>query len=303
MDRLAGAYNRELQRRVKRNHAELLKVLSRATGAARRDDEAPALSAEEHGALIMALAGFVAFWRRQEEPDEAPLEQLFGRADRLTTRTVRRAVAKVVSGRGLQAFLLELPSIEPVRMRQNFVRANVELIRSIDTRYFADIRRVVNEAYAEGKTWRDLMPLLEQRYDVSKSRAQLIARDQLGKLTSQLAQVRNLELGVESYQWMTSNDERVRESHERMAGQIVRYDQPPPMGHAGMDFQCRCGQRPVVDEQHARQLREEAEARLLRTTELLPRSPIVTGEIVPIASRAISRQRVEQFRGEFRRMA
>lgn len=288
---------------MKRTHSALLAAFGIRAGAGRRDAEDAPLSAEEHGALIMALAGFVTSWRRQEEPKSTPLEQLFTRADRLTTRTVRRAIAKVVSGRGLETFLLELPATDLVAMRQNFVRSNVDLIRSIDTRYFADIRRVVNEAYAQGTTWRDLMPLIEQRYDVSKGRAQLIARDQLGKLTSQLAQVRNLELGVESYQWMTSNDERVRESHERMAGRIIRYDQPPPMGHAGMDFQCRCGQRPVVSERHAELLRAEAAVRLQRTTELLPRSPIVTGEIVPIPSRAIPQRRIEQFRGEFRMVA
>lgn len=302
-DRLAGGYNRALQARVKRTSSELLKALSEVPSAPRLDEEGAALTQAEHIALLMALGRFITAWQRSEDPDEQALQQLFSRADTQTTRIVRRSIARVVGGRGLREFLLELPAVDPLAMRAEFVQANVALIKSIDARYFADIRRIVDEAYADGRDWTWLTQRFGERYDVSKARAQLLARDQLGKLSSQITQVRCLELGVESYQWMTSNDERVRESHERLAGRIIRYDQPPSEGHAGMAVQCRCGQRPVVSERHAELLRAEAEARLLRTAELLPRSPIVTGEIVPIPSRAISRQRIEQFRGEFRRVA
>lgn len=304
VDRLAGAYNRELQARVKRAHAELLRAMpGPRRDAWRQDEEEPPLSPEQHAALIIGLAGFVGAWRDAEQPDTEALRLLFQRADTLTTKTTRRGLARVVGGRGTQSFLLSLPTADPTALRQDFIRANVDLIKSIDTRYFADIRRVVDEAYEQGRSWPWLAERLEERYDVSKSRAQLIARDQLGKLTSQIAQVRSLELGVESYQWLTSNDERVRETHERLAGRIFSWDEPPPVGHPGMDYQCRCTSRPVLSEAHARQLRTQAEARLQATTERLPRSPIVTGEIVPIPSRRISAQRIEQFRGEFRRVA
>ena len=302
VDRLAGSYNRELQRRIKRLQQELMRAFKQ-TASARLDDEEEGLTNEQRNQLMLALALFIPAWRQAEEPSEPKLTDLFNRADRLTTRTARRTVAKVVPGRGMRDFLLELPAADPRRMREDFIRANVDLIKSIDTRYFADIARVVDEAYANGRDWKWLSAEFQQRYDVSKSRGQLLARDQLGKLTGQLTAARHLELGIDRFQWLTSEDERVRRTHERLAGQIFSYDDPPAVGLPGMDFQCRCSPRPVLDEAHAAQLRKEAAARSARTSERLAGSPIVTGEIVPIASRRIGQRRVEEFRGQFRKVA
>lgn len=304
MDLLAGEYNARLQRRQARVHSVFLEELERLPSMrtdAEEDEEE--ISDATRAAILLALAR--TFVRVQEEgdPQVAFLEQLFGQADRATTRKTRLQIARALPGAGMGEALVALPAADPTALRQNFIRSNVGLIKSIDARYFGEIRELVNTGHAEGKSTRWLTQQIQQRYDVSKSRATLIARDQLGKLPGQLALVRNLELGVEMFQWLTAGDERVRREHERLAGRIFRWEQPPPVGLPGTPIQCRCGSVPVLDQQHAAQLISLAEARAQRLSPALARSPIVTGEIVPVASRAISRRRVEEFAGQFRRAA
>jgi SPP1 gp7 family putative phage head morphogenesis protein len=92
---------------------------------------------------------------------------------------------------------------------------------------------------------------------ISQGRANFIARDQIGKLNGHISQRRMESAGLSMYEWMTSGDERVRESHWIMDGLLCRWDDPTvysddggktwkdrPSGavllHPGDDFQCRC---------------------------------------------------------------
>jgi SPP1 gp7 family putative phage head morphogenesis protein len=111
-----------------------------------------------------------------------------------------------------------------------------------------DVSRVVNQAHAEGVRVEVLAHDLKERFGVSDSRAELIARDQTLKLNGQLNRHRQLNAGIEEYIWDTSGDERVRESHARLDGQKFSWHTPPSVGHPGQDFQCRCSAIPVVPE-------------------------------------------------------
>jgi SPP1 gp7 family putative phage head morphogenesis protein len=115
---------------------------------------------------------------------------------------------------------------------------NVELIGSVDERYFADVERVLAEGLETGRTTRQLTADVERRFEVSQSRARLIVRDQLGTLNSQITQARQTELGVESYIWRDSGDERVRPTHEDFNGQTFTWADGSPEGHPGEPIQC-----------------------------------------------------------------
>jgi len=124
---------------------------------------------------------------------------------------------------------------------------NVGLITSISDRYFAEIEQISAKALAVGTRPEVLSKDIQRRYNVGKSRANLIARDQLSKLHGQVAQIRQQGLGIEEYIWQTSEDERVRETHAAHNGETIRWDDPPAdTGHVGQDFQCRCTGSPVL---------------------------------------------------------
>jgi SPP1 gp7 family putative phage head morphogenesis protein len=66
---------------------------------------------------------------------------------------------------------------------------------------------------------KELADEVQDRYGVSESRAQLIARDQIGKLYGNVHEARQRDLGLKAYFWRTAQDERVREEHAAREGE------------------------------------------------------------------------------------
>ncbi len=81
-----------------------------------------------------------------------------------------------------------------------------------------------------------------------EDRAKFIARNEVSTLTGQVNQLRQTRMGLDKYIWQTSEDERVRPSHAALNGKVMRWDSPPPFGHPGMDFNCRCIALPYLDD-------------------------------------------------------
>ncbi|MEM7617514.1 MAG: phage minor head protein [Pseudomonadota bacterium] len=48
------------------------------------------------------------------------------------------------------------------------------------------------------------------------------------------------EAGILSYTWITMGDELVRDDHSANDGRIFFWSDPPPTGHPGEDYNCRC---------------------------------------------------------------
>jgi SPP1 gp7 family putative phage head morphogenesis protein len=140
-------------------------------------------------------------------------------------------------------------SAEEKVMAEEWVALNTDLIsRAIKEKYFDGIEDVVITSFREGLSINEIQSKLLGAYDLhdnaksAKARARLIARDQIGKLSSNLTQFRHRQLGINQYQWSTSGDERVRPSHARLDGRIFSYDNPPDTGRGrnnpGEDYQC-----------------------------------------------------------------
>lgn len=142
--------------------------------------------------------------------------------------------------------------------RKMWQDSNYETIRSDIKKYIADINTATEQAVTNGwsvKALADKIIALDTK--ITKSRANFIARDQIGKLNGTITQKRMQDAGLSMYVWDTSGDERVRESHAVMEGLLCRWDDatvcsydggrtwvPRPAGavlmHPGMDYQCRC---------------------------------------------------------------
>jgi hypothetical protein len=95
--------------------------------------------------------------------------------------------------------------------------------------------------------------------DLIKSRVKLIARTEIAKAETDLTRLRAERLGIEWYEWETSRDQRVRESHKKMDSVLVAWNDPPQpealIGekssaghyHAGQVWNCRCVALPIAD--------------------------------------------------------
>lgn len=70
----------------------------------------------------------------------------------------------------------------------------------------------------KGRTPAAISNEIQRRFDVTKSKANLLARDQIGTLSADLTRTRQESAGVKEYIWRSSGDERVRACHRELDG-------------------------------------------------------------------------------------
>lgn len=139
-----------------------------------------------------------------------------------------------------------------------FSTQNVNLIKSVSERYFSEIRTQTFQGVSQGLRAEEISAQIQERTGVAQSRADLIARDQVGKIVSQTNELQQKNLGVTEYEWSTSLDERVRgnpdgkypnadPSHWAREGKTFSWDDPPEDGHPGTPINCRCVAIPKMD--------------------------------------------------------
>jgi SPP1 gp7 family putative phage head morphogenesis protein len=167
----------------------------------------------------------------------------------------RKGSVQNIEIRGIQ------PGIAPAI--DAFQRNNAALITRMNENTRDQVREKIDAAWTSGKRVEEIRDEIQERIDVSKSRAELIARDQVLKLNGQITRTRQQSAGVRFYIWTTAGDERVRGSpqapkskrdHYHLDGTTQSWDAPPVVAedgttaHPGEDYQCRCIAFPVLDE-------------------------------------------------------
>lgn len=175
----------------------------------------------------------------------ALLDRIFGWVDREQSRALQKrlpglALPQAVSGGAALA--------------DAWVRQNTGLIRMagpLQRRIEAAIREPLNQ----GLRVEQMADLLQGQFRIERRRAELIARDQTLKLAGQLQKHRQTQAGIARYTWTTSDDERVREDHADLDGQVFSWDDPPVVDqrtgrreHPGGDYQCRCTADPYLED-------------------------------------------------------
>lgn len=140
---------------------------------------------------------------------------------------------------------------------------NVKLIKSIQSKYFDEVYRAVLNNYrgipqVNGVTFTQR---LQELGPITLNRARFIARDQTNKLNGTISRLRHLDIGVKSYRWSSSNDERVvgnpvglypkptrgHGNHYERNNKIYSYDKPFADGFPGDAYNCRCVGLPILD--------------------------------------------------------
>ena len=134
-----------------------------------------------------------------------------------------------------------------ISVRDNWIAENTRLIKTIPQQYLGDVEGVIRRGVSQGLSPKAMAEQLQERFGVAKSRAQLIAVDQIGKANSQLTEYRQKDLGITEYIWESSDDSRVRPAHKAADGKKYSWDKPPAAtgGHPGYTYRCRCWARSV----------------------------------------------------------
>ncbi|ECH1404060.1 phage head morphogenesis protein [Salmonella enterica subsp. salamae] len=146
----------------------------------------------------------------------------------------------------------------PGQMMKSIVAEQVKYIKSLpleaaDRVY--DIQNQAIEAVVTGGRAEHFAKEIAASGDIAKSRADLIARTELGRATGALDQARALSIGSNGYIWRTAEDGDVRHSHREMEGKFVEWGRPPTLdgmtGHAGELPNCRCYKEIVFPNPHS----------------------------------------------------
>lgn len=146
---------------------------------------------------------------------------------------------------------LAIPS--PNELRELFVHQNMKLIQSLPQNLVDQVEQIVLTRLRQGTHVTNLERSIKDKLAITKQKAQLIARDQVSKYSGDLTKHHQTYAGIKKYTWQTSRDERVREEHRALDGQVFDWDRPPVSDKSGgrfhprQGYRCRCDAIPVVD--------------------------------------------------------
>lgn len=130
-------------------------------------------------------------------------------------------------------------------INENWIAQNINLIKSLSSEQLKTVETIVRQGLMQGKAESLIAQELQDSLSIAKSRATLIASDQVGKANSVLTSLRLKSVGVNEYIWTTRADDRVRPEHAQRNGHQFSFDKPPPDGNPGYPIRCRCWAKPI----------------------------------------------------------
>lgn len=126
-----------------------------------------------------------------------------------------------------------------------------------------EIGRITRQGVTQGLRSSEIEKMLYSQFKLSRNRAKLIARDQIGKLNGALTRKRQTTLGIKEYIWKNMQDERVvgnpgglyprgnavHGNHWDRENKTYSWDKPPHDGHPGQPIRCRCYASPKLPDE------------------------------------------------------
>lgn len=145
----------------------------------------------------------------------------------------------------------ELTESEVGLLTQQRIADQVTLITSLPLDAAERVHKLTLEGITKGGRAKQVAQEIMRSGEVSKSRANLIARTEVSRTATDFTRARAESVGSTHFIWRTSQDSDVRESHRRLNGKTFRWDDPPecdPGHHAlpGAIWNCRCYPEPVL---------------------------------------------------------
>lgn len=134
---------------------------------------------------------------------------------------------------------------------------NVNLIKDVQKKFLDQSEQVIFEGAQKGLRHEVLAKKIlaetdldKGRFKTAKTRANLIARDQVSKLNGTLNRLRQTDVGIKEYEWNGVMDSRERLTHVRSEGHRYSWEEGnPSLGGANPSDEpnCRCWGSPVID--------------------------------------------------------
>jgi SPP1 gp7 family putative phage head morphogenesis protein len=172
----------------------------------------------------------------------------------------REAARKSTKGATIYRMLREEMQHPRMRDRMYFlIQSNAQLISTVPQVVAERTVHHVQQEQMKGRRAEDILhDLRPYMRNLKDWQVQRIARTEVAKADTAITRTRAEDIDLNWYVWETSRDARVRDSHQRMQGTLVNWnDAPSPESlvgeksvghyHAGNIYNCRCIALPVVD--------------------------------------------------------
>ncbi|QGH71263.1 head protein [Yersinia phage vB_Yen_X1] len=246
--RIEKGYEKQLVSIISKNDRRLRELvkgfISASTGGVTRDDVLAFIQARINEMVRENLPTAVTTQL------ESTASSIVVNRDKMTSEAIRKAI-------GVN---LTLPYGDLSAKLAAWVEMNTGLITKLSTDHLTAIQEIIGRGFRGGVSVRELAKEIAERTAMSKRRARLIARDQIGTLNGQVTEERNTELGIAKYIWRTMEDERVRgnpsgkyprakPSHFSFNGKIYTWKDGTGTKdkHPSYGIQCRCYAESIVE--------------------------------------------------------
>lgn len=146
--------------------------------------------------------------------------------------------------------------IEPI-VKANIAK-NATLIKSIPEEFVKNIESIIYSGVSTGSTYKSIENQIKGVDGITTvfgkldNRVKLIARNEVSSINGQINKTRMQNIGITKFEWVTAGDERVRDSHAQLDGQVFDWNNPPTNERGekiipGSDFNCRCQSIAVIE--------------------------------------------------------
>lgn len=254
--RITGSYMKLLNEELKKKLPAMMAEYQKERHGDSRFDDSQDLDAKLR--LLLQDVATALEKRIAEYGLDQKVEQIAKMAKNVSIREWKRAVKDTLGIDLLDDYYKGEFFEEAIR---RWIAENVLLIKSIPSETLGNMREIILGSYLKGSSIRDIQKAIQETYNVSKRKAQLLARDQVATLNAQLTKMQQQDAGCKKYRWSDSRDGRVRDCHRELNGKVFSWDDPPEMWyetkkgrvytgrrcHPGEDYCCRCVAIPVFD--------------------------------------------------------
>lgn len=254
--RITGTYMKLLNEELKKKLPAMMAEYRRERHGDSRFDDSQDLDAKLR--LLLQDVAAALEKRIAEYGFDQKVEQIAKMTKNTSLREWKRAIKETLGIDLLDDYYKGEFYEEAIR---RWIAENVLLIKSIPSETLGDMREIILGSYLKGSSIRDIQKAIQETYNTSRRKAQLLARDQVATLNAQLTKMQQQDAGCKKYRWSDSRDGRVRDCHRELNGKIFSWDNPPEMWyetkkgrvytgrrcHPGEDYCCRCVAIPVFD--------------------------------------------------------
>ena len=145
----------------------------------------------------------------------------------------------------------EIQTAPTGRAMQDALTRQVDLITSLPRDAADRVHKLTTEGMAQGRRTAAIAAEIARTGEVTRSRADLIARTEVSRTATELTKARAAHVGSTHFIWRAHHDDSTRPTHRALDGQAFRWDEPPecdPGHHAlpGGIWNCRCFPEPVL---------------------------------------------------------